>query len=272
MHRRSHLNDKISSTDLDLSHVLGEIKNGMTCSLHTLEDALTYAAKTTAVHVGETLLKQNALLLPDVYDYFLNKLKTITKQCKVIIDQDINLIASSSWLRSQLPSLFEYHIAYRCPVKKYGTVLYQYGGDLLHALSVSLGQARHQSHKGLAEREDNSEFDTSLSEVCLTLNSKLHALAGRMIREDAANPHKIEEVDVDKFIDKLDPKLWKAVSLLTQPAFSSRACGANKTSSVRKIRQFFCICILLFVTNHQCSFPLHTLIADAIETCRGSSN
>lgn len=92
-----------------------------------------------------------------------------------------------------------------------------------------------------------------------------------MIREDAANPHKIEEVDVDKFIDKLDPKLWKAV--LTQPAFSSRARGANKTSSVRRIRQFFCICIfkLLFVTNHQCSFPLHALIADAIETCGSSS-
>ena len=53
----------------------------MICNLYTLEDALTctYAAKTTAVHVSETLLKQNALLLPDVYDYFLNELKTITK-------------------------------------------------------------------------------------------------------------------------------------------------------------------------------------------------
>ena len=45
----------------------------MICNLYTLEDALTYAAKTTAVHVSETLLKQNALLLPDVYDYFLNE-------------------------------------------------------------------------------------------------------------------------------------------------------------------------------------------------------
>ena len=50
-----HSNDKISSTDLDLSHVLGKKKNGMTCNLHTLEDALTYAAKITAMHVGETL-------------------------------------------------------------------------------------------------------------------------------------------------------------------------------------------------------------------------
>ena len=34
---------------------------------------------------------------------------------------------------------------------------------------------------------------------------------------------------------------------------------------------FFCICALLFTTNSQCSFPLRTLIADAIETCGGSS-
>ena len=36
-------------------------------------------------------------------------------------------------------------MAYRCSVKKYGTVLYRFGGDLVHALNVSLGQARYQA-------------------------------------------------------------------------------------------------------------------------------
>ena len=31
------------------------------------------------------------------------------------------------------------------------------------------------------------------------------------------------------------------------------------------MRQFFCACTLLFTINSQCSFPLHTLIADVIE-------
>lgn len=33
----------------------------------------------------------------------------------------------------------------------------------------------------------------------------------------------------------------------------------------------FCVCVLLFTTNNQCSFPLYILIADAVETCGGSS-
>ena len=37
------------------------------------------------------------------------------------------------------------------------------------------------------------------------------------------------------------------------------------------MRSFVCACTLLFTINSQCSFPLHTLIADAIETCSGSS-
>ena len=39
----------------------------------------------------------------------------------------------------------EQHMAYRCSVKKYGTVLYRFGGDLVHALNLSLGQARYQA-------------------------------------------------------------------------------------------------------------------------------
>ena len=91
-----------------------------------------------------------------------------------------------------------------------------------------------------------------------------------MVNEDAVHPHSIEKVDIDKFIDELDPDIWKAVCLLTQP-LSSRAIKNADNSHVRKIRRFFCVCTLLFTTNSQCSFPLHTLIADAVETCGGSS-
>ncbi len=37
------------------------------------------------------------------------------------------------------------------------------------------------------------------------------------------------------------------------------------------IRRFYCLCVILFSTNSQCSFPLHTLITDVIETCGGSA-
>ena len=50
-------------------------------------------------------------------------------------------------------------MACRCSVKRYGTVLYRYGGDLLHALNVSLGQTRMKSNKRQPLSEKKSESD-----------------------------------------------------------------------------------------------------------------
>ena len=60
----------------------------------------------------------------------------------MIGSSDITNIATPSWLRSQLSSLLDHHIAYRCCVKKYGTLLYRHGGDLVHALNAALGQTK----------------------------------------------------------------------------------------------------------------------------------
>ena len=65
-------------------------------------------------------------------------------------------------------------MAYRCSVKRYGTVLYRYGGDLLHALNVSLGQTRMKSNKQqpLSEkRVSQINIRKKLSDVCLTQNA-----------------------------------------------------------------------------------------------------
>ena len=56
----------------------------------------------SAVHVGEALLNQTALLLPDVFDYFHEKLREITKLCGIILEQEVHNNANSTWLRGQL--------------------------------------------------------------------------------------------------------------------------------------------------------------------------
>ena len=57
--------------------------------------------------------------------------------------------------------------------------------------------------------------------------------------------------------------------MLTQP--SSTKASRNENSQARKLRQVFCICSIFFTMNRQCSFPIHTLIADAIKTWGGSN-
>ena len=76
----------------------------------------------------------------------------------------ISSVAKSSWIRSQLSLLLEYHLAYRCPVKKCGTVLYRHGGDLVHTLSISLTQMRVQLSKtSTKEKNDSDKFQLNLA-------------------------------------------------------------------------------------------------------------
>lgn len=271
-----HLDNTIS-TDDNLFQTLNRIKCeiGDISGIHTLEQAILYAAQISAVYVGKALLKQNALLLPDVYESFLEKLLDTVQSCRINVDQDLYSAANPNWLRSQLSSLLEHHMAYLCAVKRYGTLLYRYGGDLVHALSFSLSQVRNgKPHRCIGVMKMET-MTATFSQLCqmYALHSipKSMLVLKKMVRDDAANPHKIEEIDIDKIISELDSDLWKAVCLLTQQRSAKNEKKTIKTTSICKIRQLFCIRTLLFVTNHQCSFPLHTLIADAIETCGDSS-
>ena len=155
-------------------------------------------------------MKQNALLLPDVYDSFHEKLQQIMQLRGIACDgSDIRSIETPNWLQSQLSSLLECHLAYQCCVKKYGTVLYRHGGDLVHALNVCLGQARGRIHSSDHRNEvpmvENSDLQQTLSECCLVLNSKIHTCIDSMINQDVVKPHSIEDVNIDEFVDNLDP-------------------------------------------------------------------
>ena len=134
----------------------------------------------------------------------------------------------------------------------------------MHALSVSLGQTHITDKCDQLPFQD--DFQKNLSE---NFHAKCHAHIKKIVEQDARSPHLIEAFEIEKFTDIIDSDLWKAVCLLTQP-LSLRAVK-KESSHARKVRRLLCICTLLFTMNSQCSFPLHTLIADAIETCGGST-
>jgi len=100
-----------------------------------------YTVHSLAITVGEALLKQTAILLPQIYSTFKLELESIARNCRVHTeDHDL---PRHAWLRSSLSSLLQHHMAYRCSIPKYGTLVYRYGGDLVHALTVALGQYHH---------------------------------------------------------------------------------------------------------------------------------
>ena len=40
---------------------------------------------------------------------------------------------------------------------------------------------------------------------------------------------------------------------------------------IKRVRRLFLVCAILFCTDNRCSFPLHTLLADIVESQRGST-
>ena len=203
---------------------------------------------------------QNAILLPTVVDYLETNFNDIVVSNGISPLQNTHDIKNSNWLLSELSALLQHHMAYRCSVKRYGTVLYRYGGDLLHALNVSLGKLRAYVHKEV--ELDNSHFETKLTEVCNNLTAKCHAATQQMI-ENQGNPDEIETLDFEKLIKNLDPDLWKAMCLITKPV-SLKAQSNLYGSHIRKMRRLFCAYTLLFTTNSHCSFSIYSLLADIV--------
>ena len=248
-----HLKGSVKSKDTDLKTLIHKIEASLPAlsTVTTYADALSYVSSLLATYVGKALLNQTALLLPEVYENFQVKLSEVTTKMNISMREN----PTSIWLRSELSTKLEHHLAYKCSVMRLGTVLYRYGGDIFHALSVALGQAR------------NRDTSDQLSQICLSLNAKCHTTIKDLIQQDSLAPHNIESTDINRFISDLDPDIWRAISLLTKPL--SKKANRND-SQVRTIRRFFCVCVLLFTINSQCSFPMHTLLAEAIETCGGS--
>ena len=114
-----HLDNTIS-TDDDLFQTINRIKCEIGdikyyhAGIHTLEQAILYIAQISAVYVGEALLKQNALLLPDVYESFLEKLLDTIQSCRINVDQDL-LFSSKSEL-AQKPTVITTRTSYGLPM------------------------------------------------------------------------------------------------------------------------------------------------------------
>ena len=63
-------------------------------TLYTMDQALLYASHSCALHLGDALLQQTALLLPDVFHYFCEKSNEIMKQHDIVFKQDITTNAT----------------------------------------------------------------------------------------------------------------------------------------------------------------------------------
>ena len=99
-----HTNNTTSSTGQDLSCLIDRVKTELRNEqeISAQDQALMHSVRMSAVMVGEALLNQTALLLPEGFDYF-----ELTKFIGILLKQDLHAITNSNWLLSQF-SAFSY--------------------------------------------------------------------------------------------------------------------------------------------------------------------
>jgi len=130
-------------------------------------------------------------------------------------------LPTNRWLLSRLHVFFEDNIEVQCRHKRFGTLIFHKNCDLVHALSIALGQKGKQTDR-LADtsafsRLNNSyTIDQQAQTMALYLNDRLYerGRAFQTIYNDA--PEQVASTDLSSVMASTDPVLLQFLTTMTQ--------------------------------------------------------
>ena len=108
-------------------------------------------------------LCQRPILLPKAWQIFTKAYlppATTTNQLQLEASDSIIKI-TSQWLLHQLILYLQAHLSYRCIHRKFGTILYRTGGDLLTRLSWALGSPKVPATEHLEYTDGGLDINTA---------------------------------------------------------------------------------------------------------------
>ena len=106
------------------------------------------------------------------------------------------------------------------------------------------------------------------------MNNRLHVEAKQVIQKDNTSQIDLTTFNVERFMSSIDPSILKMVVLLTRSCRSSRKPINTLISELphtKKLRCFYCVCVMLFCTNNQCSMLAHILLTDIVDSHGGTT-
>ena len=236
----------------------------------TLTNRLSKAILDTVLYVARELLNQRAMMLPDVSNFFLKEYLRSTPDSECILEGKEGTIKfTSKWLLIQLQMHLHLHMEHTCIHKKFGTLLYRKGGDLLISLSWALG--RSSTCNNPEEPSYIHTTDTAIKTLRAAgdlVNNLIHAEISKTCDDDwLSDP---ECLNIDEHISSINPQLWHFLELMTRSTRERHGISCEENNEVKKLRRFFLFTQLSFCTNTQKPTLMHTLLADTVEMCGGS--
>ena len=166
-----HLNDLIAIWEFKLSD--------------STTDKLTRTVLHTAIFVARELLNQRAVLLPHVSRVFLHTYGQSTSDSneQILEGREGTIKFSSRWLLKQLIMHLCNHMDYKCVHKKFGTVLFRKGGDMLLSLSWVLGRGATESESLYECKSGQSNTMENTAGILIKAGDILNDLIHKEIRK-----------------------------------------------------------------------------------------
>ena len=179
------------------------------------------------------------------------------------------------WLLSHLSFHFGEALHVECKHRRFGSLLYHANCDLLKAVSLALG--RNRLHKITQTEPPQSPppltIDDQISSVALYLNERVHMQAKTFVANFHDAPEKYASFSIDWLYEAVDPNLLSFIQQLTQTVRSRRRkllINDTEITAIKRMRQAYLLCTVLFCSNTQCSMPFHCLLTEAV-LCHGGS-
>ena len=172
-------------------------------NVSSVKEAIDASMKRVVVDVGRELMDKNALLLPTVRDLLCQYATELLR----VNNLDITQLVTSRWILSNLTTTLQDHMAYKCSVRKYGTLIYRPNTDLRLTLAQALWRVQNYEKVGIAVLQD-SDSSKTISEETGThyleeLNARVHSQIRALLAKDAVSPydHRIFCIDVADVYD-----------------------------------------------------------------------
>ena len=234
---------------------------------------MTSSAQLRLMDVGEMLLENNATLLPTVCASFHHYATELAVEHGIEEPPELKLV-NSRWILCEIKAKYQHHVACVCKVRKYGTLVYRPTSDIHALLSEALWKIKN-SKLGRSEAKD--EHVAPAPDMTDTISiGHMNRLIHTQIESSVGQGQDYDELNVDEQITKVDPYLWNALCSITRS--KSEICGRSKVDDplsqvhhLKRIRCFFLLCVIMFITDDRCSMPMHTLLTDMVESQGGSS-
>ena len=272
------------SSDTEMSRLLEELdEEQISIRVTGLDSIVEYSLLSSASVLGHRLLKQWPMLLPVVYRHYCKTFSETADVHKLGIDVSPENVVSPRYLLSYLVTRLGKHLQYTMKQRSAGILLYRRGSDLLLALTKVLHKERswtcsQTSNISILNSDTTPKDNDSSTTTCVweEMNGKIHNQIHRNMSSQHGEPFDISTFDLDHWVNIMDKNILKMLAVLIKPK-SYKAISSDEVyedmmnSHSKKLRCFNLACIIMFCANKECSFPLHTLLTDAIESYGGST-